>query len=432
MSATTEHHASLPAHITPEYLRPPVQLRDLQKKAMFASLVGVTLLVIFAVIGLGGDAQAKTDFWRAYLHGFMMCFGLTLGSLALLMLQHVTGGKWGLVLRRLLEAGTRNLWLVALMFLPLIAGLAYLYPWAQSADAIKQMSVHAQHAIHERHAYLNQNAWLVRAAIYFIGWGILAYFFNKWSPRLDVPAANIVEYERQRIAFMRLAGGGLLFYAITVSLAAIDWVMSLDAVFYSTIWGMLYMAGQALLTMSFMLIVLVTLAKYEPLKTILRKTELHDNGKLLLAFVMLYTYLSFSQFIIIWSGNIVEEAPWYLSRVGGGWKPVIVLLAIFHFAVPFLLLLNRNLKKHPVRLRNVAILLVLARIAEQFWIIAPHFKAYDPLAGGRFHLTGYDTIPFAMVAVWCFFYFRELDKKPLIPAHHHLVPEILEPAHGAH
>jgi hypothetical protein len=195
---------------------------------------------------------------------------------------------------------------------------------------------------------------------------------------------------------------------------------------------MLYMAGQALSTMAFMLIVLALLAKYEPMKTLLRKTELHDNGKLLLAFVMLYAYLSFSQFIITWSGNLPEEIVWYLARTQHGWKPVMITLVVLHFVIPFLLLLNRDLKKQPVRLRAVATLIVVARIGELYWQINPNFKDTSGITG-HFNPNWMDLVlPIALASIWITAFFYQLKKRPLIPAYHHLVPEILEPAHGAH
>jgi hypothetical protein len=196
------------------------------------------------------------------------------------------------------------------MFVPIAFNLHHLYPWANPDT----LDVHGQHAEKLRSAYLNPPAFLGRAAFYFISWGIFIYIFNRWSRLLDQPFASPEAYNLQRLRFMRLGGGGLVFYAITLTLAAVDWVMSLDPVWFSTIWGMLYMGGQALTAMAFMIVVLAVLVKSEPMHGILRKGELFDNGKLLLAFVMLYTYLSFSQFIIIWSGNLPEEIRWYLAR----------------------------------------------------------------------------------------------------------------------
>jgi hypothetical protein len=186
--------------------------------------------------------------------------------------------------------------------------------------------------------------------------------------------------------------------------------------------------------------VLVGLARYEPMKGLLRKTELHDNGKLLLAFVMLYMYLSFSQFIIIWSGNLTEEIPWYLARIRNGWRPVMVFLFLFHFVLPFLLLLNRNLKKHGPRLAIVALLIIFVRYVDLFWHIVPNFADArgwapkgEPFGSFLQAISIWDAIiPLAMASIWIALFFHHLRKKPLIPVYHPLVPEILEPSHGAH
>jgi hypothetical protein len=427
MAKHTEQHAvALP---TPEELQAPWIVAQYRRNA---GIVG-GLAALAAVIGVvmssnSNDPLAMTRFMRAYLVGFMFCCGLTLGSLALLMLQHVTGGKWGLVMRRIFEAGSRNLLPLALMFIPVLLGLKYLYPWATGEG----LTAHGEHALHVRHAYLNPSMFTLRAVLYFAAWGVFVYLLNKWSLRQDRPFTSPDEANALRLRFMRLGAGGVLFYAISISLAAVDWVMSLDAVWYSTIWGMMYMAGQALLAMSFAICVLVTLARYEPMRSLLRKAELHDNGKLLLAFVMLYTYLSFSQFIIIWSGNLTEEIPWYLARVRNGWMPVIVSLFLFHFAVPFLLLLNRNLKKHGPQLMAVAMVLIVMRLLDLYWHIMPTFADLS-WPTGHFNLSVWDIVlPIAMAGIWMALFFWQLGRRPILPAYHPLMPEILEKSHGAH
>jgi hypothetical protein len=436
MAALTEHHAggitTRPVGL-PEDLAAPWIVGKMQRTWGIAAGVSIVLAVIGWFVVAGPSLVGKHAFMRAYLTGFMWCLGATLGCMVLLMLQHVTGGKWGLVMRRIFEAGSRNLWLIALMFIPLAIACKSLegfYPWMWHDG----MTFHGQHSTHIRHAYLNYGAWLTRAVIYFIGWGGFIFLLNRWSVIQDQPLDSVAASERLRLRFMRLGAGGIVFYAVTITLAAIDWVMSLDAVWYSTIYGMIYMAGQALGALAFSIIVLVMLAKYEPFRSVLRKTELHDNGKLLLAFVMLFTYLSFSQFIIIWSGNLTEEAPWYLARVRNGWRPVITVIFLIHFALPFLLLLNRNLKKQGPRLAKVAILIIVARFVDLYWQIVPNF-ADAAWPKGTFANGFYWTdivVPFAMMAAWIALFFWQLAKRPVLPAYQHLVPQILEQSHGAH
>ena len=436
--ATVEHHAPTSVVVRPaglpEDLAAPWNIGKLRRTWGIAAGVLIVLAVIGFILALSShDPVAKTAFMRAYLVGFMWCLGGSLGCLALLMIQHVTGGKWGLVMRRLFEAGSRNLWFVAILFIPLAIvckTFDNFYPWMWRDG----MTFHGQHATHVREHYLNYPAWLGRAIFFFLSWGAITWVLNRWSTLQDRPFDSFDAYERLRLRFMRLSGFGLVFYSATITLAAIDWVMSLDAVWYSTIFGMIYMVGQTLSAMAFCLIILVALAKQEPFRSILRKTELHDNGKLLLAFVMLFTYLSFSQFIIIWSANLTEEIPWYIARVRNGWRPIIVTIFLIHFVVPFLLLLNRNLKKQGPQLAKVALLLLFARVLELYWEVVPNFRdaawPSGTLANG-FRWTDI-VVPLAMIAAWTALFLWELAKRPILPAYHRLVPEILEKSHGAH
>jgi len=431
MAATqTQEHLTV-ADLTPDFLAAPWSAEHMRKRwSVVAAVAAVASIAGFIMARHTGTFVAQQHFYRAYLVGFMFCLGLTLGSLALLMLAHVVGGKWQVVIRRILEASTRNLWLVALMFLGVIAGIKYLYPWAGAFPY--DLGPHAAHAIQARQPFLSEKWFILRGVIYFVGWAIFALLLNQWSLRLDRPADSTESYDRLRLRFMRLGGGGLVFYSLSVSLAAIDWVMSLDAVWYSTIWGMIYMVGQVLLALGFTIVVLVMLSRTVPMKQILRVSELHDIGNLTLAFVMLFTYVSFSQFIIIWSGNLPEEIPWYLARVQNGWRPIISVLFVIHFALPFLLLLNRSLKRRGAQLALVAILIMVARYGDLFWQIVPNFKDASGLTG-HFFMTWFDlAVPLAMAATWFAFFFAQLKKRPLVPAYHHLIPEILEKTHGAH
>ena len=441
MTTATHDEAHASREITQIDLTPPWVVKQQMKQWGVLGGIGAVLAVAGYVLSsqVSGPDRffALQHFFRAYLLGYMICFGLTLGSMALLMVQHITGGKWGLILRRFLEAGSRNIGILFLMFLPLMLGLKYLYPWMGAIPY--DLGPHGTHAIEFRQPYMSEKYFFWRHMFFFLAWAVLIKILNNWSLKQDVQQESSEEANNLRLRFMRLSGGGILFYAITVSLAAVDFVMSLDPLWYSTIWGMLYMVGQTLHALSFSIIVLVLLAQYEPLKSLLRKSELHDNGKLLLAFVMLYTYLSFSQFIIIWSGNLTEEIPWYIARVRGGWMPIAAGLALFHFAVPFLLLLNRNLKKQPSRLAKVAALLVIARALDLLWHIYPNLGDQNVLIEfksgmyGHLNLTWMDiAIPVGMFSIWVAMYFYQLGRRPMLPAYHHLVPEILEQPHGAH
>jgi hypothetical protein len=431
-----EHSVTMPSQLTPQDLAPSWIVGHMRRRWTILGGIGVVITLVAFFVSFSGDFAARQHFFRAYLIGFMFCLGLTLGSMAMLMLSHVTGGKWGFVLRRIFEAATRNFLLVVLLFIPIMAALTYIYPWAGD---LSRLTLADRHAIDWRGGYfVKQNLegigryfWFYfRAVVYFIGRGLLIFYLNRWSRLYDEPPASSEASNQNRLRLMRLGGGGLVFWSLTISLASIDWVMSLSPAWYSTIWGMIYMVGEALAGLAWAILILVLLAKYEPMKSLLRVTELHDNGKLLLAFVMLYTYVSWSQFLIIWSGNLVEEIPWYVARMDGKWHYVGLIVVIFHFALPFLLLLNRSLKKRPNQLATVAIVLLLARIADLLWHVVPSYADSSGLYH-RFLITWMDImVPLSMAAVWIAFFFWELGKRPLLPAYHPLLPEILEKSHG--
>jgi hypothetical protein len=422
--AIDTHHAP---QLTPEQVAPPASVDSMRRRWFGAAGIGILgslgLLLLFfrAENGL-------QHFFRAYLVGFIMVTGLTMGCMALLSLYHVVGGKWGVPVMRIYEAGTRNWFLMVLAFLPIAFNLHHIYPWAGAQG----LDLHQQHAVEVRGTYLSPQWFIIRQSLILLGWGVFIYFMNKWSHRLDVPAASEDAYNQQRLRFMRLGGGALVFWAATLEIASVDWVMSLDPLWFSTIWGMIYMVGEGLTALALMCIVLRYLAKSEPMHSFLRVRELHENGNLLLAFVMLFCYLSFSQFIIIWSGNLPEEIRYFLARTQGGWKPVMITLVLIHFAIPFLLLLNRGIKKHPNRLAAVALLIMVARFGEVYWQVNPMYADTSGMSG-HFSPNLFDlVVPLTMVAIWIAAFFYQLGKRPLIPIYHHLVPQILEKSHGAH
>jgi hypothetical protein len=260
--------------------------------------------------------------------------------------------------------------------------------------------VAASHVLQHKQPYLNVPFFLVRAALYLGTWIVLTYLLGRRVRPGD--------------RLHRLAGPGLVAYALTVSFASFDWVMSLDAEWFSTIFGILTIGGQGLSALAFVVAVLVLLARHEPVAGLVKPAQLHDLGKLILAFVMLWAYFNFSQLLIIWSGNLPEEIPWYVRRMDGGWKWVGVALILFHFALPFLLLLSRSLKRRPQGLVAVAVLLLAMRALDTVWLIAPEFEGPHPsMTGLGFVL---DALALAGVGgVWLWAFFRQLARRPLLP-----------------
>jgi len=319
-----------------------------------------------------------------------------------LMVQFLSGGDWGLVIRRPMEAATRTLPLLALLFVPLLFGLHSLYSWT---DPVK---VHESPVLQQKQAYLNIPFFYARIAFYFAVWLLLAYLLNKWSREQDTaqdPSMPSLILRRLQV----LSGPGLLLYGLTVTFAGIDLVMSLEPEWFSTIFGMLIMAGQGLAALSVMIIVLLWLSRHAPLKGIITPKHFQDLGKLLLTFVMLWAYFSFSQLLIIWEGDLPNEIPWYLRRLNGEFRSIGIALVVFHFAFPFMLLLSRDLKRHARTLAIVAAVVVVMRFVDLFWLVAPEFSL------GRLGLSWlYFVTPIALGGVWVAYFLWQLGQRPLL------------------
>ena len=321
--------------------------------------------VLLAICVAGGFAN-REDFFRSYLVAFLFWIGISLGCLALLMVQHLTGGNWALIIRRILEAGSRTLPLMAVAVLPLLAGMKSLYVWSRPGQT--------DQVILSKHLYLNNGFFIGRTILYFACWFLLAYLLNKWSRMEDrEPSTSLT------LRMESLSGVGLVLYGLTVSFASVDWVMSLEPRWYSTIYGLLFMVGQALAAMAFAITVLILLAEREPLAEVVRVSHFQDLGSFLLTFVMLWAYMEFSQFLIIWGGNLSEEIPWYIRRMQGTWGLIGLLLVGLNFALPFFLLLFRKIKRRTGSLAIVAALVLLMRLVDMYWMVLPAF------GGGNVH-----------------------------------------------
>jgi len=366
----------------------------LQQRGMYAAIAGL-------VIGGAGLAMDRSQLAPSLLIGFWFCTGLSLGSLALLMLQHMSGGQWGLVSRRIYEAGSRLLPYSVLLFLPVAFVVPQLYLWARPEG-------HAHHAIEFRGAYQTPIWFYVRTAVYFAIWLFCMWNLNRWSAQQD--AGEVATSEADLRRFRVISAPGLLIYVIAMSLAAVDWAMSLDPEWYSTIYGLIQVVGQGLNALAFGVAVLAMLSPREPMNHVLRASHFHDLGKLMLAFVMLYAYFSFSQFLIIWAGNLPEEIPYYLARLHNGWQPVTVFLVIGHFFLPFCLLLSRDLKRRPNLLARVAWFIVGIRLLTDIWLVAPAFNQ----SGTPISLANVG-IPLFFAGVWVWLFAQQLGKRPLFP-----------------
>ncbi len=373
-------------------------------------LVGIVGAIACAV----GAFATPIQFFRSYLFACVFWSGIALGSLAVLMLRYVTGGAWGVPIRRPLESATRTLPLVALCFVPLLFGLKSLYAWARPEDVARDPLL--QH----KSAYLNVPFFLGRGAVYVAAWLLLAFFLNRWSKTQDLSPSPALNRRLQLIS-----SGGLVLYGLTITFWSIDWLMSLEPRWYSTMYGVLLIAGQALSALAFVIALTILLARYEPLADVLSPEHLHDLGKLLLAFVMFWAYVSLSQYLIIWSGNLPEEIPWYLKRLQGGWGWFGIALIVLHFALPFLLLLSADANRNPRILATVAVLVVGMRVVDLFWLVRPVFSPR------RFEVHWLDLAAFVgLGGLWLSVFLWQLLERPLLPRNDPEFTEALE--HAAH
>jgi hypothetical protein len=384
-----------------------------------------------------GFLSSPFQFYRSYLWSYIFIVGVAVGCLAWLMLQYLTGGAWGVVIRRPCEAAARTLPLVALMFLPILIGIPNLYPWSHpnivAADAL----------LRQKHAYLNVPFFLFRAALYLGGWILFSWRLNHWSDAEDregpgnanlpiggapgnasgnanLPIGGGPAHNR----LARLSGPGLIFWGFSITFMAIDWVLSLNPHWFSTIFGMLFMAGQALSSLAFLIALLVLLSYRRPMSEILTPRHLHDLGKLLLALVMVWAYFSFSQFLIIWAGNLPSEIPWYMARLRGGWQFVGLSLVVLHFALPFALLLSRDLKRNFRLLAGIAIFVLFMRLVDLYWLVAPDFAKNSSPGGSWLDLAA----PLGVIGLWLAYFLKQLEKRPLMPLGDPQLQEALE--HG--
>jgi len=324
----------------------------------------------------------------------------------------MVGGTWGFPLRRPLESGTKTFVLMAVLVLPILFRLPVLYSWADPSR------VQADPLLQYKHLYLNVPFFVTRTVIYFSLWLSLTYFLNKWSRQQDETGDAGLTPRLQN-----LSAPGLLVFGLTVTFASVDWVMSLEPQWTSTIYGMIFMVSEALAAMSVVTVTVILLSRQKSLAGLVSPRVLNDYGNLLLTFTMLWAYLSFSQFLIIWGGNLREEIPWYMTRARGGWTSVALILIIFHFAVPFLLLITRFVTRRAQLLGWVAAGLIVMSLVDMFWLITPAFNH----AGPEFHLTDWLAI-LGIGGLWLWRFTSQLQGRPLLPLHDPRLKEIMQHA----
>jgi hypothetical protein len=369
-------------------------LRRHQRRWLTAGFAG-------GLLSLVGLWLTPSQFFQSYLTAYMFVLGVTMGCLALGMVHQLSGGAWGVVLRRPIGAASRVLPVLTVLFLPIVFGMHYLYEWT-NADLVARDEI-----LQHKHTYLNTPFFLVRAATYFLVWNGLSYFLNAWSLEQDRTGDPRLARRMQL-----MSAGGLVAYGLTITFASFDWLMSLEPHWFSTIYGVLIIGGQGLSAMAFLIVALVWLSRRPPLGDIVVPSHFHDLGNLMLAFVMLWAYFSFSQYLIIWSGNLPEEIAWYLHRLQTGWRVIGLTLVVLHFVAPFCLLLSRRVKREAELIVIVAAGILIARVVDLFWLVAPEFHRQG-VAVSWLDIV----LQLSLGAVWLGCFVWQLRGRAILPVH---------------
>jgi hypothetical protein len=366
-----------------------------QRRSLLAGIAG-------ALLSAAWFLTDRDQFLRSYLFAYVYWTGMGLGCLGILLLHHTVGGKWGMVIRRLCEAGARTLPYMAILIIPLLLAVPILYVWDQPG-AMQDTNIRS------KAAYLNFPFFIVRTIFYFAIWTLYAHLLSKWSRQQDQTTdARLIE---RLIDKMRaLSAPGLVVFTVTTTFAFVDWIMSLEPRWFSTIYGAMFLMGEVLEAFAFVIALLIVLSRLEPLREYVTPQHFHDLGNMMFTFTILWAYTAFSQYLIIWAGNLPDEIPWYVKRLNQGWGGVALFVVLFHFCLPFLLLLQRNIKRNADRLFKVSLMMIVVRLVDVYWVVEPSFYGNHI----RIHWTDFIT-PIAVGGLWLALFFWQLRAMPLTP-----------------
>lgn len=409
------------------------KLDRIQRTALVIGVIGAAFLA-------WGFASDRGQFFRSYLFGYACVAMFGLGSLALTMIHQLTGGFWGHAIRRPLEAGIRTLPLLAILFVPIAIGLLthpehaqahgdhgytgsyWLYPWTDHdlVHGNAALGIAEDHLLAHKEPWLNTNFFLGRTVLYFVLWIALGFGVLRAAAKFDETGDQAFAKRARYIS-----GPGVLIFALTATGAAFDWMMSLDPKWYSTMYGVIYMVGCALATMAFAIVFINWVKDHEPFRAFAKGNLFHDLGTLMFAMVMLWAYTSFSQGLIIWSGNLAEETPWYMVRAETSWQILLMALAVLHFALPFFLLLMRRIKRDSSYVVPVALLILLMRHVDLYWQIIPVFHT-EGIAPNPMDFAA----PIALGGLWLAYFMNRLKAFPITsPRYETTVAAALDHAH---
>ena len=387
----------------------PESMRKIEKAGLILGILGAIGCIV------GGFIEPAQHFLRSYLVGYMFWLGVSLGCMAILMVGHVTSAHWGFVIRRVLEAASLNIFMMALLFIPILFGVPKLYLWADPNSANDKLIQH-------QHPYLNVGGFVTRAILYFIIWCLIAYLLNRWSWNQDEPPER--DY---RLRFQNLSAIGIGLYVFTMTFASIDWIMSLDPHWRSTVFGFYIETGQGLSAFCFAIVMMALLIRHRPLSDVITSEHVHDLGKLMFAGLILWAYMGFSQGLIYWAANLPDEISWYINRTTGAWWFVGILILFGHFFVPFFILLGQELKRRPGSIAIVAIWLMLMRWVDLYWLIIPNFADTK----GVFSFSWVNVAStLGIGGLWTVLFFFNLRARPLLPLHDPTLHDLTAEAHA--
>lgn len=373
----------------------PVLRARAERVQLAALIIGVVALGLCAY----GAFADRRQFFFSYLFGLLFWLQLSLGCYLVTMLHHLTGGRWGFPTRRFLEAGFMVLPLLLVLFVPIFFGLTELFPWARPAD------VAADKVLQGRTPYDNPLAFIARTVILLGFWSWTAFCLRRWSLQQDA-TTDPAPTRRART----WSGLGIVLYGLLGTVASVDWIMSLEKHWYSTMFAVVVIIGQILLAYAFSVIMMTQFRREPPLIQVVNKTHYHQLGNLLLAFVMFWTYVSFGELLVIYSGDLPHEVDWYLHRIATSWKVVVAVLGLFHFFMPFYLLLFRVVKKHVAPLTAIAVTLFLAHVFSVYWMVMPCLHP----EGIRLSWMDF-AAPIGVGGLWVAAFLAALKRAPLLP-----------------
>jgi hypothetical protein len=335
-------------------------------------VVRPTLIIcsVMAVIGIAGSlilaraAEHGMDhLLETYLVSFAFFLSLALGALFFVLLQHCTRAGWSVVVRRIAEAMAANVWLMAVLAIPIVLGMDHLYHWTDAAAAAHDPLLAG------KLGFLNPPFFIVRLIAYFLIWGVMASFLFRTSLAQDESGEPALT-----IRMERFSAPGMVLFALSLNFAAFDLLMSLDPHWFSTIFGVYYFAAAVVGFLAVMPKILYGLQMRGILKNAVTVEHYHDFGKLLFGFTVFWAYIAFSQYMLIWYGNVPEETEWFLKRQTGEWTTVSLILIFGHFVVPFLLLVSRYIKRRPVLLAVTGGYVAIMCWIDIYWLVIPEFS----------------------------------------------------------